>query len=81
MTITREDLDRDFSPDTIAECFDVPLELQSRLWGLVPEDQPVPGEDDWPEGPRFKPYPWANKLTQDEFDTVTKAIQAELKGQ
>ena len=75
--MTRQDLDEQFSPDTIAECFDVPTELRTRLWGLVPQDQPVPGENDWPEGPRFKPYPWAEQLTDDEFNTITQAIEKE----
>ena len=75
--MTREDLDEQFSPDTIAECVDVPRALYTRLWNLVPIDQPPPGEDDVPEGYRFKPYPWAHLLTCDEFTTIIDAIEKE----
>tara|TARA_R110000744_G_scaffold137959_1_gene248590 strand:+ start:151 stop:381 length:231 start_codon:yes stop_codon:yes gene_type:complete len=75
--MTRKDLDEQFSPDTIAECYDVPRALRARLWNLVPIDQPTPGEDDVPEGHRFAPYTWAHLLTEDEFTTIIDAIEKE----
>ena len=77
--MTRKELDANWSPDAVAECCDVPKDLRRRLWELVPKDQPVPGENDWPEGPRFKPYPWADKLTTDDFWTVVLAVEAYLE--
>ena len=74
--MTRKELDRNWSPDEVAECCDVDNTLRCTLWRLVPKDQPVPGENDWPEGPRFKPYPWADKLTDDEFALVTEACSS-----
>jgi len=75
--MTRAQLNERFSPDEISECYDVTDELRRRLWSLVPQDQPVPGENDWPEGHRFKPYPWAEKLTAEEFAAVEKAVEEE----
>ena len=75
--MTRSDLDEQFSPDTIAECYNVPRALRARLWNLVPIDQPTPGEDDVPEGYRFKPYAWAHLLSEDEFTTIIDAITKE----
>jgi hypothetical protein len=75
--MTRQDLNEWYDPDAIAEGLPVPIELVKKLWSLVPQEVKVPGENDVPEdgATRFDPYPWAEKLTDDEFAIVVKAIE------
>jgi hypothetical protein len=75
MTMTRDELNEAWSPDTVAECCTVTKEMQARLWELVPADVKLPGEDDWPEWPRCS-YAWTGKLTDDEFAIVVAAVEA-----
>lgn len=61
-------INKEWTPDQVAECCDVNPKLRKRLWELVQDQR----QGEWPEYP-ICTYSWIWSLTELEFEEVVLA--------